>query len=62
MKWLWHLHRDWSERARKARAEVERSRAELEETRRRAVPIARWRESNHFAQLISDSLNGGNGR
>ncbi len=63
MKWLWHLHREWSLRAMRARDEVERSRAGLEETRRKAVPLVRWRESNHFAQLISDSLsNGGNGR
>lgn len=63
MKWLWHLHREWSVRAKCARDEVEQSRADLEETRRKVVPIARWRESNHFAQLISDSLsNGGNGR
>ena len=57
MKWLWHLHRDWKRRAEEAKAEAEQSRRELERARRQVTrPLAQWREQNHFAQLIQDSL------
>ncbi len=60
MKWLWLLHKDWKERARKAREEVEFSRRELERTRVQVVtPLAEWRQQNHFARLIHDSLLNG---
>lgn len=64
MKWVWHLHREWGKRARKAREELEQSRRELERTRKQVVvPLAEWRQRNHFAQLIHESLlDGRDGR
>lgn len=63
MKWAWRLHREWKERARRARGEVECSRRELEHTREHVVmPLAEWRKHNHFAQLIQDSLLTGDRR
>ena len=57
MKWLWHLHREWKDRVRKAEAEVERSRRDLTHTREQVVtPLSEWRKHNHFARLIYDSL------
>ncbi len=63
MKWLWHLHRDWKKRAEDARAEVSRSRRNLEYTRAQVLrPLAEWRRKNHFGQLIQDSLLEGSGK
>jgi hypothetical protein len=63
MKWLWRLHREWKNRAEAAEAEVERSQKELERTRKQVItPLAKWRDHNHFAQLIHDSLINGEGR
>ena len=63
MKWLWYLHREWKARAKVAEEDAERSRRELEQTRRQVVkPLAEWRKHNHFAQLIQDSLLTGDRR
>jgi len=57
MRWPWHLHREWDERAKTARAEAEKSRRALEEAREQVVAPARsLRDRNHFAQIIRDSL------
>lgn len=57
MRWPWRLHREWDERAEQARAEAEKSRKALEETREQIVGPARsLRDRNHFAQVIRDSL------
>jgi hypothetical protein len=57
MRWPWHLHREWDERAKQARAEAEQSRRSLEEDRERVVaPSRSLRDRNHFAQIIRDSL------
>lgn len=62
MKWLWHLHQEWSKRAREAQDEVKRSRKNLERSREQIVqPLSEWRKQNHFAKLIHDSLSGENG-
>ena len=63
MKWLWRLHREWKKRAEEAEAEAQRSREELERTRKQVVtPLAQWRQQNHFASLIRDSLVKGEGK
>jgi hypothetical protein len=64
MRWPWRLHREWGERAERARAEADRSRRSLEEARAKLVaPMASLADRNHFAQIIRDSLlegrNGG---
>lgn len=62
MKWLWLLHREWKRQADEAQEEVDRSRKNLERTRKQAVTLAEWREQNHFARLIHDSLLSGRER
>ena len=58
---LRHL-RHLEERVKAARAEAEKSRASLEETRERVInPSTRLRERNHFAAIIRDSLLEGRG-
>lgn len=59
MKWLWLLHREWTRRAEEAQEEVDRSEKNLRRTREQAVTLAQWREQNHFARLIHDSLSNG---
>lgn len=59
MKWLWHLHKEWDKRVKDAHAEVEQSRRDLEEDRIRGLRLAQWREQNHFAELIRDTLLAG---
>jgi hypothetical protein len=53
--------RHLDERVRTAREDVENSRRELERTREEIItPMARFRERNHFADLIRATLiNGG---
>jgi hypothetical protein len=57
MRWPWRLHREWDERARQARAEAERSRRALQETREKIVaPAKSFHDHNGFAEIIRDSL------
>jgi hypothetical protein len=63
MRWPWRLHREWARRAEQARAEAEKSRRALEETRQDVIaPAESIRERNHFASLIRDSLLEGRNR
>ena len=57
MRWPWRLNREWAQRAERAEAEAEHSRRELERAREQVLtPLARWRQQNHFAELIRASL------
>ena len=61
MRWFWRLSREWRQREEKARQEAERSRRNLEETRIQAAPLKGYRDVNHFAIIIRDSLQLKNG-
>lgn len=51
-----------NEQVEAARAEAEKSRQSLERDREHVVtPLARWRDRNHFADLIRASLIEGKG-
>lgn len=57
------LLRHLDERVQAARAEAEQSRAALAETREKViVPLAEYRQRNHFADLIRESLMDGDGQ
>jgi hypothetical protein len=57
MRWPWHLRRELDERASEARAEAEKSRRALAETREKIIgPAASLRDRNHFAEVIRASL------
>lgn len=61
MRWFWRLRREWRQREQDARQEVDTSRRELEKSRKRTSALEEWREHNHFAVLIKDSLQLKNG-
>ena len=59
MRWPWRLHKEWDQRARQARAEVEKSRQALHETRAESVVSRTFRERNHFYDILRASLREG---